>query len=182
MAHSAAGHAHQRHIERPYPGTCRHGLRGRTARSWRFATTDFMQKQAPTLTHQAQDATFSIASDGLWAYQLAVVVDDAAQGITHVVRGEDLADNTPRQILLQQALQQPTPQYLHTPLVRGADGEKLSKQHGAAPLVLDNPLQALQTAAQVLGLPVLVHPDNTRLGDALSQWVKAWMPLYNRAL
>jgi glutamyl-Q tRNA(Asp) synthetase len=170
-----------------------------------------MQKQAQTLTHQAQDASFSIASDGLhwtdrrlgpqqqdvarsvgdfvllradglWAYQLAVVVDDAAQGITHVVRGEDLADNTPRQILLQQALQQPTPQYLHTPLVRGADGEKLSKQHGAAPLVLDNPLQALQTAAQVLGLPVLVHPDNTRLGDALSQWVKAWMPLYNRAL
>lgn len=211
MAHAAAGHAHQRHIERPYPGTCRHGLRGRTARSWRFATTNFMQKQAQTLTHQAQDASFSIASDGLhwtdrrlgpqqqdvarsvgdfvllradglWAYQLAVVVDDAAQGITHVVRGEDLADNTPRQILLQQALQQPTPQYLHTPLVRGADGEKLSKQHGAAPLVLDNPLQALQTAAQVLGLPALVHPDNTRLGDALSQWVKAWMPLYNRAL
>ncbi|MCB1988593.1 MAG: tRNA glutamyl-Q(34) synthetase GluQRS [Burkholderiaceae bacterium] len=211
MAHAAAGHAHQRHIERPYPGTCRHGLRGRTARSWRFATTDFMKKQAQTLTHQAQHASFSIApdglrwtdrrlgpqqqdvarsvgdfvllrADGLWAYQLAVVVDDAAQGITHVVRGEDLADNTPRQILLQQALQQPTPRYLHTPLVRGADGEKLSKQHGAAPLMLDNPLQALQTAAQVLGLPALVHPDNTRLGDALSQWVKAWMPLYNRAL
>ena len=211
MAHAAAGHAHQRHVERPYPGTCRHGLRGRTARSWRFATTDFMQKQAPTLTHQAQDATFSIASnclhwtdrrlgpqqqdvehsvgdfvlrraDGLWAYQLAVVVDDAAQAVTHVVRGEDLADNTPRQILLQQALQLPTPQYLHTPLVRGADGEKLSKQHGAAPLVLESPLQALQTAANVLGLPALVHPDNTSLGDALSLWINAWMPLYNRAL
>src|SRR5690606_30936595 len=118
-------------------------------------------------------------ADGLWAYQLAVVVDDAAQGITDVVRGEDLADNTPRQILLQRALQQPTPLYLHTPLVRGADGEKLSKQHGAAPLVLDNPLQALQAAATVLNLPTLVHPDNTSLNDVLSQWVKAWMPLYN---
>ena len=211
MAHAAAGHAHQRHIERPYPGTCRHGLQGRTARSWRFATTKFIQKQALAPVHKTQQAIFSIANnclhwtdrrlgpqqqdvehsvgdfvlrraDGLWAYQLAVVVDDAAQAVTHVVRGEDLADNTPRQILLQQALQLPTPQYLHTPLVRGADGEKLSKQHGAAPLVLDSPLQALQTAANVLGLPALVHPDNTSLGDALSLWIKAWMPLYNRAL
>ena len=211
MAHTAAGHAHQRHIERPYPGTCRHGLQGRTARSWRFATTKFIQKQALAPVHKTQQAIFSIANnclhwtdrrlgpqqqdvehsvgdfvlrraDGLWAYQLAVVVDDAAQAVTHVVRGEDLADNTPRQILLQQALQLPTPQYLHTPLVRGADGEKLSKQHGAAPLVLDSPLQALQTAANVLGLPVLVHPDNTSLGDALSLWIKAWMPLYNLAL
>ncbi|GAB2522457.1 tRNA glutamyl-Q(34) synthetase GluQRS [Simplicispira piscis] len=208
MVHEAAGHTRQRHIERPYPGTCRNGLQGRAARSWRFATTDFMKKQNSTPACQAQSATFSIANntlhwtdrrlgsqqqdvpcsvgdfvlrraDGLWAYQLAVVVDDAAQAITHVVRGEDLADNTPRQILLQQALQQPTPLYLHTPLVRGADGEKLSKQHGAAPLVLDNPLQALQAAATVLNLPTLVHPDNTSLNDVLSQWVKAWMPLYN---
>ena len=71
-------------------------------------------------------------ADGLWAYQLAVVVDDAAQGITHVVRGEDLTDNTARQILLQRALGLPTPAYMHTPLVLGANGEKLSKQNGAA--------------------------------------------------
>jgi glutamyl-Q tRNA(Asp) synthetase len=83
-------------------------------------------------------------ADGLWAYQLAVVVDDAAQHITHVVRGEDLADNTPRQILLQQALGVPTPSYLHTPLVCGANGEKLSKQNGAAALDLHDPLQALE--------------------------------------
>ena len=91
-------------------------------------------------------------ADGLWAYQLAVVVDDAAQGITHVVRGQDLADNTARQILLQQALGLPTPRYLHTPLVLGADGEKLSKQNGAQALNLNDPLAALNAAAQVLGL------------------------------
>ena len=78
-------------------------------------------------------------ADGLWAYQLAVVVDDAEQGITDVVRGEDLADNTPRQIHLQRLLGLPTPRYLHTPLVLGDDGEKLSKQNGAAPLDAEPP-------------------------------------------
>src|SRR5674476_1399762 len=86
-------------------------------------------------------------ADGFWAYQLAVVVDDAAQGITHIVRGQDLADNTARQILLQHALGLPTPRYLHTPLVLGANGEKLSKQNGAQPLNTADPLAALNNAA-----------------------------------
>ena len=73
------------------------------------------------------------------------------------------------------------PQYLHTPLVRGCDGEKLSKQHGAAPLELDDPVAALGQAAAVLGLPPLVHPHNTTPAQALAQWVKAWAALYNRA-
>ncbi len=117
-------------------------------------------------------------ADGLWAYQLAVVVDDAAQGITHVVRGEDLADNTPRQLLLQAALGLPTPAYLHTPLVCAANGEKLSKQNGATALQLDSPhdaLAALQAAASQLGLPPA--PQAT-VAEALAGWVRAWAALW----
>jgi len=109
-------------------------------------------------------------ADGLWAYQLAVVVDDADQGITHVVRGEDLADNTARQLLLQRALDLPAPAYLHTPLVLGANGEKLSKQNGARPLDLADPLRALNAAAAVLGLP----PQSTTIADALAAWTHQW--------
>jgi len=118
-------------------------------------------------------------ADGLFAYQLAVVVDDADQHITHVVRGEDLADNTPRQLLLQAALGLPAPRYLHTPLVRGADGEKLSKQHGAPALETSDPLKALQRAAEMLGLSPV--PAQTQVTDALAHWVMAWRALYNPA-
>ncbi|WP_051676094.1 tRNA glutamyl-Q(34) synthetase GluQRS [Polaromonas glacialis] len=109
-------------------------------------------------------------ADGLWAYQLAMVADDAAQGITHVVRGADLADNTARQILLQRALGLPTPHYLHTPLVLGANGEKLSKQNGAQALDTLDPLAALNRAATVLGLAAQAGP----VADALAAWVNAW--------
>ena len=109
-------------------------------------------------------------ADGVWAYQLAVVVDDAAQGITDVVRGEDLAGNTARQILLQRQLGLPTPRYLHTPLVLSASGEKLSKQTGARPLDLERPLEALQAAAGVLGLDA----RGTSLAEWLAAAVAAW--------
>jgi glutamyl-Q tRNA(Asp) synthetase len=89
-------------------------------------------------------------ADGLWAYQLAVVVDDADQGITDVVRGLDLLDNTARQIVLQKALGCPTPRYLHVPVVMGENGEKLSKQNGARPLDLADPAQCLQEARAFL--------------------------------
>jgi glutamyl-Q tRNA(Asp) synthetase len=109
-------------------------------------------------------------ADGCFAYQLAVVVDDAAQGITDVVRGADLADNTARQILLQSALGLPTPRYLHTPLVLGANGEKLSKQNGAQALDLTDPLRALNQAAKTLGLAQCTgHPES-----ALLHWVTQW--------
>jgi glutamyl-Q tRNA(Asp) synthetase len=114
-------------------------------------------------------------ADGCFAYQLAVVVDDAAQGVTDVVRGEDLTDNTARQILLQRTLGLPTPRYLHTPLVRGLNGEKLSKQNGAQALDTNNPLAALNTAAQALGLPACTGKPS----DALASWVGNWQGLYN---
>lgn len=179
---SAQGIQRERHHAAVYPGTCRPergGLGGRPARAWRFRIPD---EGAPLAWHdrrlgpQHQDVTREVGdfvlrrADGLWAYQLAVVVDDAAQGITHVVRGEDLTDNTPRQILLQRALDLATPQYLHTPLVLGADGEKLSKQNGAQALDLGDPLAALNTAAHALGLP----PAGGSLSEALAQWVTAW--------
>jgi len=121
-------------------------------------------------------------ADGPWAYQLAVVVDDAAQGVTEVVRGADLADNTARQILLQRALGLSTPGYLHTPLVLGADGEKLSKQNGAAPLQLATPahaLAALASAADVLGLGRMQAASAGSTAEALAAWVREWRALYN---
>lgn len=90
-------------------------------------------------------------ADGLWAYQLAVVVDDAAQGMTHVVRGADLLDSTPRQILLQQALGLPTPSYLHLPLIVDANGQKLSKSSEAPAVDAGDPLPALRAAWLALG-------------------------------
>jgi glutamyl-Q tRNA(Asp) synthetase len=116
-------------------------------------------------------------ADGLWAYQLAVVVDDAVQGITHIVRGEDLADNTARQILLQRALTYARPHYLHTPLVLGSDGHKLSKQNSAAPLALRNEqeaAQALAEAASILGLHrAALEPVHSALAHYVSQWLQA---------
>ncbi len=118
-----------------------------------------------------------LRADALWAYQLAVVVDDAEQGVTHVVRGEDLADNTPRQILLQSALGLPRPSYLHTALVLGPDGYKLSKQNGARSIDTDSPLAVLNAAAGLLGLPA----QQGSLVQALLAWVRHWSALYNLA-
>ena len=176
-----SGHARERHGELVYPGTCRGGLRGKPARAWRFLTSPAGQSAEVSWTDrrlglQTQNVSEQVGdfvlrrADGLWAYQLAVVVDDAAQCITDVVRGEDLADNTARQILLQRALGLPTPRYLHTPLVRGANGEKLSKQNGAQALLLSDPLDALNAAAACLNL---LAASGT-LTEALAQWVKQW--------
>jgi glutamyl-Q tRNA(Asp) synthetase len=189
-----------RGAELVYPGTCRAGLHGKSARAWRFDIRIHKANEALAQQNIAGAATVSIANtlipwhdrrlgaqqqdvenevgdfvvkraDGLWAYQLAVVVDDAAQGITHIVRGEDLADNTARQILLQRALRYPTPQYMHTPLVLAADGLKLSKQNGATPLDLSQPLLAISTAALALGFDA---SGQTHLPSLLASCVQEW--------
>lgn len=178
----AQGLARARHHSAVYPGTCRPdhgGLQGKPARAWRFdvGAPGELHWHDRHLGPQNQNVATEVGdfvllrADGLWAYQLAVVVDDAEQGITHVVRGEDLADNTARQILLQQALALPTPAYLHTPLVLGDNGEKLSKQNGAQALDLGDPLAALGHAAAVLGLPAA--PADT-VPTALASWTSAW--------
>ena len=189
----AMGITRARHHAAVYPGTCRPdrgGLQGKRPRAWRFAvepTGGNVHWTDRRLGPQTQNVATEVGdfilkrADGLWAYQLAVVVDDADQGVTDVVRGEDLADNTPRQILLQQALGVPTPRYLHTPLVHGANGEKLSKQNGARALDLSHPLQALNDAARVLGLPSLPAPHSPGISDALTLWVAAWRRNYNGA-
>jgi glutamyl-Q tRNA(Asp) synthetase len=178
----AAGRPHQRHQELVYPGTCREGLHGRAPRAWRVRcgdgahplVIDWMDRR---LGPQRQDVSREVGdfvlkrADGLWAYQLAVVADDGAQGITDVVRGEDLADNTARQIHLQRLLGLPTPRYLHTPLVLDERGEKLSKQHGAPALDTRRPLAALQAAARHLHLLV---PAAGSVADWLAQAVTAW--------
>nr|WP_295383130.1 tRNA glutamyl-Q(34) synthetase GluQRS [Pseudoxanthomonas sp.] len=92
-------------------------------------------------------------ADGYWAYQLAVVVDDAAQDFTDIVRGADLLDSTPRQIHLQHALGLPTPRYLHLPLIVDADGHKLSKSMAALPIDAADPLPPLRAAWTALGQP-----------------------------
>ncbi len=181
-AQAVSGLTRPRDGELVYPGTCRDGLHGRPARAWRFDTRP--RPGQPRVLHwhdawlgaQSQDVEQAVGdfvlkrADGLWAYQLAVVVDDAAQGITDVVRGEDLADNTPRQILLQRALGLPTPRYRHTPLVLAADGHKLSKQNGARAADTRDALAALRTAGAVLGLHHEAPTAARWLQEAVARW------------
>jgi glutamyl-Q tRNA(Asp) synthetase len=110
-------------------------------------------------------------ADGFWAYQLAVVVDDGAQDITHVVRGADLIESTPRQIHLQQLLGLSTPAYMHVPLVTNEAGKKLSKQTRAMPIDLQNPLAALKAAAAFLGIDV---GTSGSIAEFWSLAVNAW--------
>ena len=110
-----------------------------------------------------------LRKDGLFAYQLAVVVDDAWQGVTHVVRGRDLLDSTARQVTLQRTLGYHTPTYAHIPLVVGDTGQKLSKQYGAAPIPLKKPEPILLKALAALGLPLCSSLHGCRI-DALLDW------------
>jgi glutamyl-Q tRNA(Asp) synthetase len=170
---------HARHTTLAYPGTCRNGLHGKAPRAWRLRVPDnaaastsasnaavihfddrWQGPQSQNLATEVGDFVL-FRADGQWAYQLAVVVDDAEAGITHVVRGADLLDSTARQIYLQRCLRVPTPSYLHVPVVVNEHGEKLSKQTGAQALDAGRPLDALQAAARHLGLDLAAGALNS---------------------
>jgi len=171
-----------------YPGTCRDGLpEGKEARAIRFRVPEqsilFNDRVRGKLIENVAESVGDfvlLRSDGVWAYQLAVVVDDAEQGVTEVVRGGDLLGSTARQVALQQALGLPTPEYLHLPLVLDADGNKLGKRHGALPLeALDESTigRTLALALHVLGMGD-VEPDapQVMLAEALQSWNDALIP------
>ncbi len=149
-------------VEDGNPVNFRDGLQGHIAQDVGADVGDFVLKRA----------------DGCWAYQLAVVVDDAAQGITHVVRGADLLDSTPRQILLQRKLGLPSPDYLHLPVITDDDGHKFSKSTHALPIDRNDPLPALRTAWHALGQPAGLLPDS----DDLPAWMANAASAFNPSL
>ena len=157
-----------------YPGTCRGGVApGKTPRALRLKAAGAVEfidrvqgRQAQLLERDVGDFVLKRA-DGQFVYQLAVVVDDAAQGVTDVVRGADLLDSTPRQIHLQRLLGYPTPRYLHVPAAVNKAGEKLSKQTGAQAVDPADKQHEIRRALAFLGQP--------ETGD-LAQAVRAWDP------
>jgi len=171
-----------------YPGTCRTGLApGKTARAFRLRVPDdtgthitfddrWFGQVTQNLATEAGDFVLKRA-DGYWAYQLAVVVDDADQQVTDVVRGADLLDSTPRQIYLQHLLGLPTPRYLHVPVVTNANGEKLSKQTGALALDPLQPLNELMAAARFLGLQLQEAQSlDAFWRKAIAAWAERFAP------
>lgn len=165
-----------------YPGTCRTGIpAGREARSWRVRTDGQAIKFEDALQGgisqqlETEIGDFVVKrADGLFAYQLAVVVDDASQGITHVVRGADLLNSTPRQIHLQRLLGLTTPAYMHLPVVVNAVGEKLSKQTLAAPVDVSQPVTTLIRVLDFLQQEPPKSLANGDVGTVLEWAVQHW--------
>jgi glutamyl-Q tRNA(Asp) synthetase len=164
-----------------YPGSCRNGMpSGREGRGWRVRTDkQRIEFNDAVQGHFSQDLEGEIGdfivkrADGLFAYQLAVVVDDAFQGITQVVRGADLLASTPRQIYLQRLLGLPTPHYLHLPIALNAAGEKLGKQT-QAPAV--SSVQVVETLIEILKFLRQNPPAELQYGSVAE--VLAWAALH----
>jgi glutamyl-Q tRNA(Asp) synthetase len=168
-----------------YPGTCRerkvsiqnHALRIRLPHESQISFTDRrLGKQTQDLNMQVGDFVLRRA-DGLFTYQLAVVVDDHLQGITHIVRGADLLSNTARQIHLQQSLGYQTPSYMHLLLVTNAAGEKLSKQTRAQSIDISKPkavLSALNFSANHLGIEDVDLAASQTVGEWLNKAILIW--------
>jgi len=190
----SAIHSNHHGIEGPvYPGTCRNGLHGREARAWRIKTDmtaicfdDRLQGHLCQILQRDIGDFVLKRVHGFYAYQLAVVVDDAAQGITHVVRGADLLASTPRQIYLQQQLGLPMPHYAHLPVAANRAGEKLSKQTLAPALDLTQPVPALCKALEFLGQQPPQELATSNLADlwkwAVNQWVIQRTPQQNTCI
>jgi glutamyl-Q tRNA(Asp) synthetase len=167
-----------------YPGTCRNGLPpGKTLRALRIRTVpdsirfpDRVQGLVEQSVERDVGDFIVYRADGQFAYQLAVVVDDAEQGITDVVRGADLLDSTARQIYLQRLLGYPTPRYLHVPVAVNAAGEKLSKQTGAPAIGLTSAWDELRRALDFLG-----QPEGANLREAVCNWDPARIPAQRTA-
>lgn len=151
-----------------YPGTCRQGLpKGKEAHAWRvrsdagvLAWQDLIQGPQQENVWETTGDFVLRRGDAQFAYQLAVVVDDARQGVTHVVRGADLLDSTARQILLQRLLGYPQPEYAHLPVATNQAGEKLSKQTLATPIDIEQPVENLWRVVHFLAQnppPALRH-------------------------
>jgi glutamyl-Q tRNA(Asp) synthetase len=170
-----------------YPGTCRNGAQAKQGRkpamrikvpaSYISFSDGLLGEIGQHLTEEIGDFVLERA-DGFYAYQLAVVVDDEAQQINHVVRGADLIDSTPRQIYLQQALDYTTPHYTHVPIATNAQGEKLSKTTLANPMDNNKSVLHLWQALEFLGQtpPLDLQTENlTNLWD----WAKAHWQLSN---
>ena len=165
-----------------YPGTCRQGLpANRAPRAWRIRVTDeeigFRDRIQGLLSqHLARDIGDFVLkrADGIFAYQLAVVVDDASQGVTDIVRGADLLDSTPRQIYLQRVLDLPSTSYTHIPVAANQRGEKLSKQTLAKPLDLQRPQAQLWHALDYLHQRPWPELQQASLGTLWSWAVTHW--------
>jgi glutamyl-Q tRNA(Asp) synthetase len=173
--------------ERIYPGTCRYAaIDPRAPRvAHRIRVDDALVEYVDIVQGpQRQDVAREVGdfivrrADGWFAYQLAVVVDDALQGVTSVVRGADLLSSTPRQIYLQRALGVATPEYLHVPVAINGAGEKLSKQTGADPLP-DDPVPSLLAAWSFLDqrMPDTVPPSaDAFMAHAIGSWTRSRLP------
>jgi glutamyl-Q tRNA(Asp) synthetase len=173
------------HEELVYPSTCRDKLHPLYSAALRMklpnpCTVSFIDR---VMGHQSQNLNTAVGdfvlrrADGLFSYQLAVVIDDHLQGITHVVRGDDLLSNTARQIYLQQCLGYPSPSYMHLPIVKDDAGEKLSKQTHAQAIDIHHQqsvLNALNYSAKHLGIEVGELSGSKTVGEWLSKAILIW--------
>ena len=164
-----------------YPGTCRNGLNGKSARAWRLrvpdltiTVTDQIQQSISQYLPSAVGDFVLRRADNIFAYQLAVVADDNWQGVTHIVRGADLLDSTPRQMLLQQYLHYRQPHYAHLPVVTDHQGQKLSKQNRAQPVRPADTGRVVCQVLSLLGMQPPVDLATTALAEiwdwAISNW------------